>query len=126
MWTPIALRRADRRPVDPLAGNGTGDSTPLSDAAYRFPDTRWRSELAGGLLRNGTAHPVSSSPASCPAIGEIREFEAVLSERLVNTVIWLIKRLDLVITGREKDMIIIHGRNIWPQDIEYLAECSPR
>ena len=31
----------------------------------------------------------------------------------------------VVITGREKDMIIIHGRNIWPQDIEYLAELQP-
>jgi len=29
---------------------------------------------------------------------------------------------DLVITGRSKDLIIINGRNIWPQDIEYLAE----
>jgi fatty-acyl-CoA synthase len=28
----------------------------------------------------------------------------------------------LFITGREKDMIIIHGRNIWPQDLEYVAE----
>jgi len=29
---------------------------------------------------------------------------------------------DVVVTGRLKDMIIINGRNIWPQDIEYLAE----
>jgi acyl-CoA synthetase (AMP-forming)/AMP-acid ligase II len=29
------------------------------------------------------------------------------------------------ITGRKKDMIIINGRNIWPQDIEYLAEIQP-
>ena len=28
----------------------------------------------------------------------------------------------LVVTGREKDLIIINGRNIWPQDLEYLAE----
>ena len=28
----------------------------------------------------------------------------------------------MVITGREKDLIIINGRNIWPQDLEYLAE----
>jgi fatty-acyl-CoA synthase len=28
----------------------------------------------------------------------------------------------LFITGREKDLIIINGRNIWPQDLEYLAE----
>jgi fatty-acyl-CoA synthase len=31
----------------------------------------------------------------------------------------------LVITGRVKDMIIINGRNIWPQDLEYLAESRP-
>ena len=32
---------------------------------------------------------------------------------------------DIVITGREKDMIILNGRNIWPQDIEFLAEQQP-
>ena len=31
----------------------------------------------------------------------------------------------IVITGRKKDLIIIHGRNIWPQDIECLAEQQP-
>jgi len=31
----------------------------------------------------------------------------------------------IVITGREKDMMIINGRNIWPQDLEYLAEQQP-
>ena len=31
----------------------------------------------------------------------------------------------LYITGREKDMIIINGRNIWPQDLEYVAENQP-
>ena len=31
----------------------------------------------------------------------------------------------LVITGRVKDMIIINGRNIWPQDLEFLAEQQP-
>lgn len=28
----------------------------------------------------------------------------------------------IVITGREKDLIIINGRNIWPQDLEWTAE----
>ncbi|RMH21049.1 MAG: fatty acyl-AMP ligase, partial [Gemmatimonadetes bacterium] len=28
----------------------------------------------------------------------------------------------LFITGRTKDLIIINGRNIWPQDLEHLAE----
>jgi len=28
----------------------------------------------------------------------------------------------VVITGRKKDLIIINGRNLWPQDIELIAE----
>lgn len=32
---------------------------------------------------------------------------------------------NLYITGRKKDLIIIRGRNIWPQDIEYMAEAEP-
>jgi fatty-acyl-CoA synthase len=31
----------------------------------------------------------------------------------------------LMITGREKDMIIINGRNFWPQDLEFYAEQQP-
>ncbi len=32
---------------------------------------------------------------------------------------------NLVITGRQKDLIIINGRNIWPQDLEFIAEQQP-
>ena len=31
----------------------------------------------------------------------------------------------LVVTARSKDVIIINGRNIWPQDLEQLAESCP-
>jgi fatty-acyl-CoA synthase len=31
----------------------------------------------------------------------------------------------IVVTGRHKDMIVINGRNIWPQDIEHIAERQP-
>ncbi|MEW5860347.1 MAG: amino acid adenylation domain-containing protein [Cyanobacteriota bacterium] len=31
---------------------------------------------------------------------------------------------ELFITGRAKDLIIIRGRNLYPQDIERMAECS--
>jgi fatty-acyl-CoA synthase len=31
----------------------------------------------------------------------------------------------IILTGREKDMIIVRGRNIWPQDLEYIAEQRP-
>jgi fatty-acyl-CoA synthase len=29
---------------------------------------------------------------------------------------------ELVLTGRRKDLIIVNGRNIWPQDVEHIAE----
>ncbi|MBA3810112.1 MAG: fatty acyl-AMP ligase [Caulobacteraceae bacterium] len=29
---------------------------------------------------------------------------------------------EIVITGRAKDLIIVHGRNVWPQDLEWSAE----
>ena len=32
---------------------------------------------------------------------------------------------EIIVTGRQKDMIIINGRNIWPQDLEYIAERQP-
>ena len=31
----------------------------------------------------------------------------------------------LFLTGRKKDIIIIHGRNIWPEDLEHLAKGQP-
>ena len=31
----------------------------------------------------------------------------------------------IVITARKKDVIIVNGRNLWPQDLEYLAETTP-
>jgi fatty-acyl-CoA synthase len=31
----------------------------------------------------------------------------------------------LVITGRSKDLIIVHGRNVWPQDLEWAVEQLP-
>ena len=33
---------------------------------------------------------------------------------------------DIVVTGRAKDLIIVNGRNIWPQDIEWAIEALPR
>lgn len=32
---------------------------------------------------------------------------------------------ELVITGRAKDLILINGRNVWPQDIEWAVEALP-
>jgi fatty-acyl-CoA synthase len=32
---------------------------------------------------------------------------------------------DIYLTGRQKDLIIINGRNVWPQDLEHIAEQQP-
>ena len=32
---------------------------------------------------------------------------------------------EIVITGRAKDLIIVNGRNIWPQDLEWAVETLP-
>jgi fatty-acyl-CoA synthase len=32
---------------------------------------------------------------------------------------------EVVITGRSKDLIIVNGRNIWPQDVEWAVEAMP-
>ncbi len=31
----------------------------------------------------------------------------------------------IVVTARKKDVIIVNGRNLWPQDLEHLAESTP-
>ena len=33
---------------------------------------------------------------------------------------------EIVITGRAKDLIIVNGRNVWPQDLEWSAEAEIR
>jgi len=32
---------------------------------------------------------------------------------------------NVIVTARRKDVIIVNGRNIWPHDLEYLAETLP-
>jgi fatty-acyl-CoA synthase len=32
---------------------------------------------------------------------------------------------EIVVTGRSKDLIICNGRNIWPQDLEWVVESLP-
>jgi len=58
--------------------------------------------------------------------------EEALTREVLSTGGWLntgdlayITGKDVVVTGREKDLIIINGRNIWPQDLEYIAESQP-
>ncbi|MCK4509564.1 MAG: fatty acyl-AMP ligase, partial [Desulfuromonadales bacterium] len=58
--------------------------------------------------------------------------DAVATARVLSADGWLntgdigyLHKGNLMITGREKDMIIINGRNFWPQDLEFHAEQQP-
>ena len=117
-------------PVDPQAGDGNGRSNtfvncglPLSGYELEIRDS------AGRVLPErhcGTLYLRGPSVMS-GYFGDPRSTRAVLSEDgWLNTGDSAYQiGSSVVITGREKDMIIIHGRNIWPQDIEYLAELQP-
>jgi fatty-acyl-CoA synthase len=51
---------------------------------------------------------------------------AVLEDGWLNTGdLGYLSQGELHITGRSKDLLIVRGRNIWPQDIEYLVESEP-
>jgi fatty-acyl-CoA synthase len=74
----------------------------------------------------GTVHVRAASIMS-GYFGDLKLTQEVLtSDGWFNTgdLGYLVKN-SLFITGREKDMIIINGRNIWPQDLEFAAEQQP-
>jgi fatty-acyl-CoA synthase len=118
-------------PVDPRAGNGNNGryatfvncGLPLSEYEVEIRNS------AGRVLPErhcGTLYLRGPSVMS-GYWGNAESTRAVLSEDgWLNTgdLAYQIGT-SVVITGREKDLIIIHGRNIWPQDIEYLAELQP-
>ncbi|OPY89391.1 MAG: putative ligase [Syntrophus sp. PtaU1.Bin208] len=117
-------------PVNPQAGNGKGRyntfvncGSPLSGYELEIRDSEGQvlpERHCGVLYVRGPS--VMSGYFANP-----ESTKAVLSEDgWLNTgdIAYQIGS-DVVITGREKDMIIIHGRNIWPQDIECVAESQP-
>jgi len=117
-------------PVDPKAGNGNGRSSTFVNCGLPLPGYELEIRNSAGRVlperHCGTLYLRGSSVMS-GYFGDPKSTRAVLSEDgWLNTgdIAYQIGS-SVVITGREKDMIIIHGRNIWPQDIECLAELHP-
>lgn len=74
----------------------------------------------------GTIHLRGPSVMSGYANNEQATREALTDDGWLNTGDVGYRAGDsLYITGRAKDLLIINGRNIWPQDLEYLAEQQP-
>lgn len=77
--------------------------------------------------RQGGTLYVRGHSVMCGYFGDAEATRAVLSpDGWLNTGdLGYRVRESIVITGREKDHMIINGRNIWPQDLEYLTEQQP-
>ncbi len=84
-----------------------------------------RSEDGVLLPERGVGRIFASGPSLMKAyLGEPEETAKVLSADgwLDTGDIGYVVDGQIVITGRAKDLIIVNGRNIWPQDLEWTAE----
>lgn len=83
-----------------------------------------RNEMGNCLPEREIGHIYISGPSLMSGY-----FQDVASQHEIQSTGWMdtgdlgyLLDGNLYVTGRIKDLIIIHGRNIWPQDIEYVAE----
>jgi fatty-acyl-CoA synthase len=117
-------------PVNPVSATDKDRSNTFVICGSLLPDYEFKIRGTGGEIlpdrQCGTLYLRGPSIMS-GYFGDLKATREVLSpEGWLNTgdIAYQIGT-DIVITGRSKDLIIINGRNIWPQDIEYLAENQP-
>ena len=114
-------------PVGCVSGNGSGRTSTLVNCGIPLPgyEVEVRDEQGGVLpeRRCGTLFVKGPSVMSGYFNDPEMTRETLSSDGWLSTGDLGYRVGDsLVITGRAKDLIIINGRNIWPQDLEYLAE----
>jgi fatty-acyl-CoA synthase len=117
-------------PLHPNRGNGTASVNTFTNCGAPLPgfDVEIR-DVQGQVLPErdcGTLFVRGPSVMS-GYFGDLKATREVLSpDGWLNTgdLAYRVGN-SIVITGREKDLIIINGRNVWPQDLEYLAEKQP-
>jgi len=117
-------------PLDPAQGNGRNSSNSFVNCGAPLPGYHVEVRDARGRVlperHCGTLYVKGPSVMS-GYFGDLKTSREVLSpDGWLNTgdLAYRIGN-SIIITGREKDLIIITGRNIWPQDLEYLAEQQP-
>ncbi|MBK43990.1 MAG: acyl-CoA synthetase [Roseovarius sp.] len=119
------------RPLDPAEAEGTerrvaryvdcGALLPSFEIEIRDEQGRALPERHAGVIH-------LRGPSVMSGYFQDKEMtrEALSADRWLNTGdIGYLAGGRLFLTGRKKDMIIIHGRNIWPQDLEHLAKSQP-
>ena len=116
--------RDERIAVVPGAGGRSREfaicGKPLPDHQLEIRDD------AGGILPQGHVGQIFISGPSLMKgyFGNPEETARVLSHDgwLDTGDLGYMRGDEVIVTGRVKDLIIVNGRNIWPQDIEWLVE----
>jgi fatty-acyl-CoA synthase len=117
-------------PLHPTRNNGTATSSPFTNCGAPLPgfDAEVRDQQGRVLPERFCGTLFVRGPSVMSGyFGDLKATREVLSpDGWLNTgdLAYRVGN-NIVITGREKDLIIINGRNIWPQDLEFLAEKQP-
>ncbi len=117
-------------PLHPNRGNGTASVNTFTNCGAPLPgfDVEIRDDQGQVLPERDCGTLFVRGPSVMSGyFGDLKSTREVLSpDGWLNTgdLAYRVGN-SIVITGREKDLIIINGRNVWPQDLEYLAEKQP-
>jgi fatty-acyl-CoA synthase len=117
-------------PLHPTRNNGTATSTPFTNCGALLPgfDAEVRDDQGRVLPERCCGTLFVRGPSVMSGyFGDLKATREVLSpDGWLNTgdLAYRVGN-SFFITGRAKDLIIINGRNIWPQDLEFLAEKQP-
>ncbi|MFC1882064.1 fatty acyl-AMP ligase [Thermodesulfobacteriota bacterium] len=117
-------------PLHPAQSNGTAASNTFTNCGAPLPgfDAEVRDDQGRVLPERHSGTLFVRGPSVMSGyFGDLKATREVLSpDGWLNTgdLAYRVGN-SIVITGREKDLIIINGRNIWPQDLEFLAEKQP-
>ena len=114
-------------PLHPNRGNGTASVNTFTNCGAPLPgfDVEIRDDQGQVLPERDCGTLFVRGPSVMSGyFGDLKATREVLSpDGWLNTgdLAYRVGN-SIFITGREKDLIIINGRNVWPQDLEYLAE----
>jgi fatty-acyl-CoA synthase len=117
-------------PLHPNRGNGTASVNTFTNCGAPLPgfDVEIRDDQGQVLPERHCGTLFVRGPSVMSGyFGDLKATREVLSpDGWLNTgdLAYRVGN-SIFITGREKDLIIINGRNVWPQDLEYLAEKQP-
>ncbi len=117
-------------PLHPNRGNGTASVNTFTNCGAPLPgfDVEIRDDQGQVLPERDCGTLFVRGPSVMSGyFGDLKATREVLSpDGWLNTgdLAYRVGN-SIVITGREKDLIIINGRNVWPQDLEFLAEKQP-